>query len=118
LNSNYKGKVPNTPFFFANVNLAIKPFHEKLKKRFTFYWNTRFVDAFFLKDEKGGNREDKHTIPQQLVHGIDLEYTFPNEKLSISSSISNVTDALLYDNFRIQKPGRAFSIKLRYFLQY
>jgi outer membrane cobalamin receptor len=116
LNSNYKGKVPNTPFFFANVNLAIKPFYEKLEKRFTFYWNTRFVDAFFLKDEKGGNREDKHTIPQQLVHGIDLEYTFPNEKLSISSSISNVTDALLYDNFRIQKPGRAFSIKLRYFL--
>ncbi len=113
-NSNYKGKVPNTPFFFANVNLMVRPFHGKLERRLTLHWNTRFVHEFFLKDENGGNREDKHTIPTQLAHGLDVEYTLPNDKLSISASVTNLTNELLYDNFRIQRPGRAMALKLRY----
>ncbi len=117
LNSNYKGNVPNIPSFFINTNVSLKLFPAKLQKRLTVYWNTNFVDEFFLAEENGGNRDDKNTIPTQLVHGMDVEYVFKNKKISISSSISNLSDAIVYDNFRIQKPRRAMSVKLRYSLQ-
>lgn len=113
-NSNYKGKVANIPSFFMNINLSFKPFYEKLDRRCTLYWNTYFVNKFFLKEENGGNANDKNTIPSQLTHGIDLEYIFKNRKFSISTSLSNLTDAKVYDNFRVQKPGRAVYLKLRY----
>jgi outer membrane cobalamin receptor len=113
-NSNYKGKVANIPSLFMNASISVKPFYKKLENRCTIYWNTHFVHEFFLKEENGGNAGDKNIIPSQLTHGLDLEYIFKNKKLSLSGSLTNITDSKLYDNFRIQKPGRAFYLKLRY----
>lgn len=113
-NSNYKGKVANIPTLFMNATISVKPFYKKLDNRCTLYWSTHFVDEFFLKEENGGNRGDKNIIPSQLTHGIDLEYILKNKKFSVSASLTNLTDAKIYDNFRIQKPGRAVYLKLRY----
>ncbi|MCZ8228203.1 TonB-dependent receptor plug domain-containing protein [Flavobacterium sp.] len=114
LNSNYKGKVANIPTFFMNINLSVKPFYKKFDNRCTLYWSTYFGDDFYLAEENGGASGEKNTIPSQLTHRFDLEYIFKNKKFSISGSVTNLADAKVYDNFRIQNPGRAAYIKLRY----
>jgi outer membrane cobalamin receptor len=37
-----------------------------------------------------------------------------NGKYNVAFNISNIFDEDIYDNYNIQKPGRAFYIKLRY----
>lgn len=113
-NTNYKSRVPNIPYFFGNARLGVKPF--KKKKDLTIYWSTRYVHEFFLTWENLGDPSTKNIIPSQLTHNLELEYALKEGKYNVSASINNLTDEAVYDNFNIQKPGRAFYLKLRYFL--
>lgn len=114
-NYTYMDRLPNIPYLFGNLNL-----NYSLKKLFTqkdaldINLNTRYVHEFYLKWPSHGG--DKHIIPRQLVHSISLNYAFNNGKYNISLGSSNLTDKKVYDNFRVQKPGRAFYLKLRYFV--
>ena len=112
-NAAYNSRVPNIPYFFFNTRLGAK----FLKYKLSVYWNYSFTESYFLKTENNGNPLDKNDIPAQNVHGFDIDYSWKEGKYNLSGSITNVTDALVFDNFRIQKPGRAFYLKLRYFLQ-
>ena len=38
-------------------------------------------------------------------------------RYSVSLECTNIGNEKLYDNYRLQKPGRAFSLKFRLFLQ-
>lgn len=38
-------------------------------------------------------------------------------RYSVAFECTNITNEKLYDNYRLQKPGRAFNVKLRLFLQ-
>lgn len=35
-------------------------------------------------------------------------------RYNVAFEANNLTDALLYDNYSLQKPGRNFALKLRY----
>ncbi|MFW6289481.1 MAG: TonB-dependent receptor domain-containing protein, partial [Mariniphaga sp.] len=115
-NTNYKSRVPNIPYLFGNVRLGISPNKLKAKNRMNFYWNTRYVHEYFLTWENLGNPNQKYTIPGQLIHDFVADYSLQNGRYSISLTVSNVTNERAYDNFRIQKPGRAFYLKLNWFL--
>ena len=115
-NVNYKSKIPNTPYFFMNGQLTLKPFRELVNKTVTFHVNSRYVHEFFLKWENLGNPSEKNTIPSQLTFDLIGEYSFDDGRYNVSATLSNLTNTQVYDNFLIQKPGRAFYIKLRYFL--
>ena len=110
-NTNFESKLPNIPYLFFNTRFGANFFQNK----FSVFWNTRFVESFFLTWEELGNREGKNKIPSQLIHGLEVDYAFKKGKYNLSASINNLTDELVFDNFRIQKPGRAFYLKLRYF---
>lgn len=116
INSNYKSKLPNIPYFFGNTRLGISPFKKNTPSSLTIYWNMTYVKDFFLIWENSGNPGDKNIIPTQIIHGFDVEYSIKDGKYNISMSVTNAQNALAYDNFNIQKPGRAFYIKLRYSL--
>ena len=113
-NTNYKSRIPNFPYFFGNTRIGISPLKKSATSKLTFYWQTQYVHEFFLIWENLGNPEDKNTIPTQFIHGIDLEYSILDGKYNFSASITNLTNELAYDNFRIQKPGRAVYFKFRY----
>ncbi|MEM9981547.1 MAG: hypothetical protein AAF734_03555, partial [Bacteroidota bacterium] len=98
-----------------NGRVGIMPFQQLLQARVGFYWHTRYVHEFFLTWENAGNPEDKNIIPSQLIHNFDVEYTSAGGHYNITASVTNLADALVYDNFNIQKPGRAMYLKLRYF---
>ncbi len=37
-----------------------------------------------------------------------------NGRYNLAFDVTNLTDALAYDNFKLQKQGRAFYVKFRY----
>lgn len=113
----YKNKIPNQPWFFGNANLGIGKSNVFTKgSRLQFSWFTQYVHWFYLTWEAFGNVNGKSTIPSQLIHNATLSYSFRDGRYNISAECRNLTDELAYDNFRLQKPGRAMALKLRYFI--
>ncbi|WP_439583648.1 TonB-dependent receptor [Dyadobacter bucti] len=114
----YKNKIPNQPWMFGNANLSIGKNNVFGKDtRLQFNWFTQYVHWFYLTWEAFGNANGKSTIPTQVIHNASLSYSFKNGRYNISGECRNLTDDLAFDNFRLQKPGRSFSVKLRYFLK-
>jgi outer membrane cobalamin receptor len=116
-NTNYQSRIPNIPYFFMNARLGVSPSRPEVENKVNFYWHTRYVHDFFLTWESLGNQGNKYIIPSQLTHDLQVEYSMKNGRYNISGTVSNLTDALVYDNFNIQRPGRAAYIKLRYFIR-
>lgn len=109
--------VPNTPFFTMNGGLRYS-FKDAVQKKSTLnlFYNVYFTDEFSFLTEQGSNTvgNEFFDVPQQLVQDFGLSYTFPNNKFVVSFDIKNIFDEPVYDNLSIQKPGRAFYLKLNY----
>ncbi|PRD46838.1 TonB-dependent receptor domain-containing protein [Sphingobacterium haloxyli] len=111
----YQDRMPNLPYAFGNADasLFLKDFGGK-GNRLSIGYNLLYVHQFYLYwPSRGG---DKKFVPQQLAHDANITYTMQNGRYNIALECKNLTDALLYDNFSLQKPSRGFYIKFRYFL--
>lgn len=54
-------------------------------------------------------------VPTQLSHDLFVSYNFgKKQEFTVSAECTNMADARLYDNYKMQKPGRAFAIKVGY----
>jgi len=109
--------VPNTPFFTMNGGLRYSFEDVILKKsRLNLFYNVYFTDEFSFLTSQGSNTvgTEFFTVPQQLSQDFGLSYTFPNNKFVMSFDVKNIFDKPLYDNLSVQKPGRAFYLKLNY----
>jgi outer membrane receptor protein involved in Fe transport len=54
------------------------------------------------------------TTSTQFVHDLGINYRFPNRRIIVSVDGKNIFNSEVYDNFGVQKPGRAFYLKLNY----
>lgn len=114
----YKDRIPNIPYFFGNGNAAFSiPDITGKGSLLTIGYNLLYVHEFYLRWPSQGDKDTKNNIPQQLAHDINLVYSLDNGRYNIAAEGQNITDKPLFDNFSLQKPGRSFSIKLRYFFQ-
>ncbi len=114
----YKNKIPNQPWLFGNADFTIGKNNLLGKNtRIQFNWFTQYINWFYLTWESKGNPNGKSDIPTQFVQNAALSYSLQNGKYNISAECRNLTDQLTYDNFKLQKPGRSFSVKFRYFIQ-
>ena len=84
--------------------------------KLSFGYGLSYFEEYFLFWSQYGSADSKKIIPSQFSHNVNLNYSLKNGKYSISLSCNNLLDAELYDNFKLQKPGRSFNIKLRYFI--
>ncbi|BDS11217.1 TonB-dependent receptor [Aureispira anguillae] len=116
LNTNYKSRLPNIPYLFANFRLGYHADLSLKKIHLTFYWSGRYVHQFYLTWEKLGNVSTKNSIPTQFIQDLSIECALQNGRYNIAATLNNFTNVRAYDNFNIQKPGIAFSLKLRCFL--
>ncbi|MEM9832767.1 MAG: TonB-dependent receptor [Bacteroidota bacterium] len=117
--TNYRAILPNTPRFFSFSEVSFsKQDLFKPGNTFSVYYNLNFVQEFFLTWARAGaeREEFKNTIPTQWNHSAGINYTLAEGRYNLSLEASNFTDNLLYDNFALLKPRRAYSAKLRYFL--
>ncbi|NMH87234.1 TonB-dependent receptor [Flavivirga algicola] len=115
----YKNQLPNRPWLFGNASVGIGKsdvFNQK-GNRLQFNWDFQYVHWYYLTWENYGNKDNINTIPDQYIQNVSLSYSFKGGRYNIAVEGRNITDQLAYDNFRLQKPGRAFSIKFRYFIK-
>jgi outer membrane receptor protein involved in Fe transport len=114
--STYGSRIPNIPYFFVNGDLSLS-WNNFLKRgnHLSLGYASSYVHSFPLYSEKHGAVGKMH-VPSQFSHDLQLAYTVRNGRYNVSVECRNFTNERLYDNFSLQKPGRAFYIKLRYFL--
>lgn len=117
LSVTYNNRMRNVPYFFGNADAAyyVHDLGGKgnvLSLGYTF----NFVGQFFLDWESLGSQSTKATLPQQVYHDFTMSYVMKDGRYNIAFEARNFTNSMLYDNFSLQKPGRSFSMKLRYFL--
>lgn len=111
----YRDRMPNIPYLFGNANASVNfPDVFLEKDRFSVSYNLLFVNKYYLYWPSMGS--DKLDIPTQISNDISLLYAANDGKYNISLECKNLLDAKIYDNFSLQKPGRAFYVKLRYYL--
>ena len=108
----YNDRLPNMPYLFGNADAtcnigSLIAKHDKLSLNY----NLIFTEEFFTSWQSEGT---KIKVPRQLSHDVSLTYYTPNKRLSLSVEAKNITDELLYDNYSLQKAGRAFYAKLSY----
>ena len=108
----YEGKqLPNEPFFTMNGNAQYR-FDNIIQKKsiLNLFYNFGLVNPFktsFLDSEW-------FVTPRQFTQDVGVNYRFPDRKFVVSLDAKNIMNAEVYDNFGVQKPGRAFYIKLNY----
>lgn len=113
----YKNKLPNRPWLFSNAEVDYY-FRNVLKKgdklRLGYYY--QYVHWFYLTWEAYGSLDGKSKIPTQHLHNAVISYSWDKERYNLSFGCNNLFDKELYDNFMLQKPGRAFFVKFRLFI--
>lgn len=117
LSGTYNDRMPNIPYFFGNLDVAYY-LHNLAGKGNVLNLNYTFnyVGEYYLLWESQGNANTKSTLPQQIYHDFSATYMMKNGRYNIALEARNFSNSLLYDNFSLQKPGRSFHIKLRYYL--
>nr|WP_295927836.1 TonB-dependent receptor [uncultured Dyadobacter sp.] len=111
----YNEQLPNRPWIYGNANLT-------LSKRDLVGRNTRlqasylyqYIHWFYLTWAKLGSPSSLNFVPTQTIHTAVLTYSWKKDLYNISFEARNFTDERAYDNFRLQKPGRAFYVKFRF----
>ena len=114
----YKDRIPNQPWLYANADIGLGKnnlFQES--DRLQFNWFSQYVHWFYLTWPSRGFEPGKSRIPTQIIHNATVSYSWKEGKYNISLESRNMLNELAYDNFRLQKPGRSFNVKLRYFLK-
>lgn len=111
----YGDRIPNQPYFFVNANSSyIINLPKRDNQRLTVFANTRYIKDFYLSWESLGHKDFKFTIPYQLTAnaGITYELLIVKKPLTATAEVRNLTNAQVFDFFGVQRPGRAFYIKL------
>ena len=112
LSAIYNDRLPNMPYLFGNADATCNIGSLIAKRdKLSLNYNLFFTEEFFTSWQSEGT---KIKVPRQLSHDVSLTYYTPNKRLSLSVEAKNITDELLYDNYSLQKAGRAFYAKLSY----
>lgn len=114
----YGNKIPNTPWLLGNGELnysrqGVFFKHDRLRLDYQY----QYVHWFFLTWEGYGALQSKSTIPTQHNHSLHLAYSWQKERYTITLGCENLADAKLYDNYKLQKPGRSVMAKFRLLLR-
>ncbi|MFD2826436.1 TonB-dependent receptor plug domain-containing protein [Leeuwenhoekiella polynyae] len=109
--------VPNTPFLTMNGNLrySFKDLIQE-KSRLNLFYTLYYTGEFSYLVPQGSNTvgDDFFKVPEQLAQDIGVSYAFPGNNFVMSFDVKNIFDKPVYDNLSVQKPGRAFYLKLNY----
>lgn len=113
-NTNYNARMPNTPYQFVNSDVNFY-WHNLGKKGnlLTVTYDNLYMYSFPLYSERNGSAESKLKVPTQFSHNLSISYAMQNGRYNLSFECQNFTNEKLYDNFSLQKAGRAFYGKVR-----
>jgi outer membrane cobalamin receptor len=113
----YRDRMYNTPFLFGNFD-ASYTFKNSAPANLnvSLLYSINYVNEFYLNYPKIAQAGPKFTVPTQFVQHAGITFSTNNNRWNLTFECRNLANALAYDNYALQKPGRAFYLKLRYFL--
>ncbi|SFB81095.1 Outer membrane receptor proteins, mostly Fe transport [Zunongwangia mangrovi] len=109
--------VPNIPLFTMNtaIRYSIKNVIQK-NSNLNLFYSAYFTDEFSYRVAQGRNNTgtEDSMVPTQFAQDLGLTYSFPSNDFVVSFDVKNILNEAVYDNLSVQKPGRAFYLKLNY----
>ena len=119
----YNNHVPNRPWFFASAEVRydlahlFTSHHSSLTSHLYIGMDYQWVHWFYLSWEGYGALDTKARIPEKNIFGAQATYTWHKNRYSLSLTCENLFDHTVYDNYKLQKPGRTLFAKFRLLLQ-
>ncbi|MGN0049230.1 MAG: TonB-dependent receptor domain-containing protein [Bacteroides sp.] len=113
-NINYKERISNLPYLFADSDINFY-WHDCLRKGnvLTVTYDNQYLHSFTYYSAKLGANKGDYVVPDQFSHNLMLTYSLGRGRYNFALECRNFTDEKLYDNFSLQKAGRAFYGKVR-----
>lgn len=111
----YNNRLPDKPWLYGNTDFIIGK-NDVFGKdtRLEFNWYMQFVNEYSMTWSKLGDKSTNYYIPTQWIQNVGLTYSLKKGRYNITLESRNLTDRIAYDNAKLQKPGRSFSLKFRY----
>lgn len=110
----YKERMPNQPYMFADSDINFHWLGLGARDNvLTVTYDNQFTHSFCYYTENIGSNKNDYVVPDQFAHNISISYGIKRGRYNLSFECRNLTDAKLYDNFSLQKAGRAFYGKIR-----
>lgn len=112
----YGVRIPNQPYKYANTDASYSFYNLFMKNdALTLTYDLFYQYEFCYGWENLGSASSrsKYTVPTQLAHNATLAYSIKGGKFNLIFEARNISDAKLYDNYSLQKAGRAFYAKFR-----
>ena len=113
-NLSYRQRMPNLPYMFADLDATFS--WHGLGGRgnvLSLTYDTQYTHSFSYYTSNIGTSNRDYIVPTQICHNLTLSYGIRRGRYTLSLECRNLSDARLYDNFSLQKAGRAFYGKIR-----
>ena len=110
----YRSRIPNIPYRFADYDITLSwPGLGGRGNTLALTYDAQYLHSFSYYSEAIGSSNKDFMVPRQFSHNLSLSYTLRGGRYNLSVECRNLTDEKLYDNFSLQKAGRAFYGKIR-----
>ncbi len=113
-NINYKQRMSNLPYIFADSDINL--YWHNCGQRgnvLSLTYDNQYTHSFTYYSSNLGSNKNDYIVPNQFAHNISLSYSIKHGRYNFSVECRNFTNEKLYDNFSLQKAGRAFYGKVR-----
>lgn len=111
----YEGdRIPNRPWLLGSLAGTVRT-RDLIAKddELAIFANSRYVHEFYRGWESVGTASSKQVVESQLVHGAGVTYALRSRTPIITTfEVANLLDARVFDSFGVQRPGRAFYLRL------
>ena len=110
----YRERMPNQPYMFADSDINFY-WHGLGRKSnvLTVTYDNQYTHKFCYYASNIGSNNNDYMVPNQFSHNLSVSYSLKNGRYNLSFECRNFTNERLYDNFSLQKAGRAFYGKVR-----
>ena len=113
-NLGYGDRMPNIPYLFADAYVTLTWHNCGWRgNTLALTYDNQYLHRFYYYSSRIGTNKDDYMVPTQFSHNISLSYTLQDGRYNIAVECRNLTNERLYDNFSLQKAGRAYYVKLR-----
>ena len=110
----YDNRVPNRPWMYVNASADYSFRHVfSSDDRLRFGVDYQWVHWYYLTWEAYGYAKTKARIPKQHLADITATYSIHDGMYNLTLGCDNVFDHIVYDKYKLQKPGRYVFAKLR-----
>lgn len=130
-NQHFKNaRIANMPFYYGNISTSYNLREAlKLTSDFSFFWDYSYVHQYYLDYIEKQFEPDgflglfgtskintSRIIPNQHTHNVGFIYVrdFTKQSVSFSAELKNIFDEDIYNEFKMQSPGRHFRVKITY----